>query len=119
MHEIPIVVIKEKEAYQFWLPIHRDFPKVERMGIGNKIEKAFLELLELTFTSAYLQPEQKIVVLARAISKLDMLKFFVQLAWEIKLIPNEKFAELIKRLEEIGRMLGGWKKGLQTKTPAK
>ncbi len=88
-------------------------------GIGIKIEKTFLELLELTFTSAYLQPEQKIIVLARAISKLDMLKFFVQLAWEIRLIPNEKFAELIKRLEEIGRMLGGWKKGLQTKTPAK
>ena len=119
MNEIPIVIIKEKEAYQFWLLIHRDFPKVERMGIGNKIEKTFLELLELTFTSAYLQPEQKIIALARAISKLDMLKFFVQLAWEIKLIPNVKFAELIKKFEEIGRMLGGWKKGLQTKTPAK
>ena len=42
----------------------------------------------------------------------------MQLAWENKLIPTDKYAEISKQLEEIGRQLGGWKKGLQTKTPA-
>jgi hypothetical protein len=95
----------------------RDFPKVERIGIGAKIELSFLIVLELTFTSTYLPPEQKIISLTNTISKLDILKFFAQLAWEEKLIPTEKYADLSKQLEEIGRMLGGWKKGLQTKTP--
>ncbi|MEK7553373.1 MAG: four helix bundle protein [Patescibacteria group bacterium] len=58
-------------------------------------------------------------MLGKIISRLDVLKFFVQLAWENKLIPTEKYAELSKRLKEIGRMLGGWRKGLQNKTPAK
>lgn len=50
---------------------------------------------------------------------MDILKFFAQLAWENKLVPVEKYVELSKNLEEIGRMLGGWRKGLQNKTPAK
>ncbi len=113
--EAPKVLVKEKEVYKYWVTLHRDFPKVERFGIGQKIEQSFLDLLELTFTSVYLAPEQKIVLLGRTIAKMDNLKFFMQLAWEAKLIPTDKFAKISLDLEEIGRMLGGWRKGLQEK----
>lgn len=116
---MPAVIIKQKEAYQFWLALHRDFPKTERFGLGQRIDNAFLWVLEFTFTASYLPPEQKIVLLGKAISRLDVLKFFLQIAWENKLIPNEKYLMLSKKLEEVGRMLGGWKKGLKKKTPAK
>lgn len=58
-------------------------------------------------------------MLSRVISKLDALKFFIQIAWENKLISTEQHIELSKNLEEIGRQLGGWKKGLETKLPPK
>ena len=83
--------------------------------MGQKIEQSFLIVLEYTFTAAYLPPASKIVLLGKTISKLDVLKFFIQLAWESKLISTGKFADLSERLEEIGRMLGGWKKGLEAK----
>jgi len=114
---LPQVILKLKETYQFWITIHRDFPRVERFGIGNKVEQTFIETLELTFCLSYLPPEHKIPILNKAITKLDIVKFFVQLAWESKLISTDKFSKLLKMLEEIGRQLGGWKKGLQTKTP--
>ncbi len=116
--EAPKVLLKEKEVYRFWITLHRDFPKVERFGIGQKIEHLFLDVLELTFVSIYLITEQKTLMLSRTIAKLDNLKFFIQLAWESKLIPTEKYALLSENLEEIGRQLGGWKKGLQKKTSA-
>jgi len=109
--------LKEKDAYQFWLSLHRNFPKTERFGIGQKIESTFLDILEYSFTSVYLSPEPKIILLSKTIAKLDTLKFFSQLAWESKLIPNEKYAEFSEKLEEIGKMLGGWKKGLEQKLP--
>lgn len=109
------VIIKEKEAYQYWLALHRDFPKTERYNLGQKIDWLFLEVLELSFSASYLPPDQKIILLGKTISRLDILKFFLQLAWENKLIPTNKYAELSKMLEEIGRMLGGWKKGLLQK----
>jgi len=87
--------------------------------LGRKIDFIFLEILESTFTAAYLPIDPKIILLGKIISRIDVLKFFSQLAWENKLIPDEKYIELSRRLEEIGRMLGGWKKGLlQKKTPA-
>ena len=109
--------MKQKETYQLWLTIHRNFPRVERLGIGQKIENVFLDVLEMSFACVYLAPEAKIVLLGKVISKLDTLKFFIQLAWEGKIIPHDKFIELSTKLEEIGKMLGGWRKGLQTKTP--
>ena len=117
--EAPKVLLKEKEIYRFWIIVHRDFPKVERFGIGQKIEQSFLDVLELTFASVYLATEQKILMLSRTIAKLDNLKFFMQLAWESKLIPTEKYSKLSENLEEIGRMLGGWRKGLQEKQQTK
>jgi hypothetical protein len=57
-------------------------------------------------------------MLNKAITKLDILRFFMQLAWENKLIPTDKYSELLCQLEEVGRQLGGWKKGLQKKTSA-
>ena len=108
----PVVILKQKEAYQYWLAIHRNFPRVERLGIGQKIEDLFLETLEFSFSCIYLPPESKIIMLGRTISKIDTLKFFYQLAWESKLIPTDKYTELSEKLEEIGRMLGGWRKGL-------
>jgi hypothetical protein len=87
------------------------------LGVGNKIEQAFLDVLELTFCLSYLSPEHKIPMLNKAIAKLDIVKFFAQLTWESKLISTDKYSEFILQLEEIGRQLGGWKKGLQTKTP--
>jgi hypothetical protein len=87
--------------------------------LGGKIEDYFLALLENIFISIYLPPETKIIRLTIAISKLDGVKFFLQIAWENKCVPNEKYSTLSEYLNEIGRMLGGWKKGLEKKTPPK
>ena len=112
-----MVILKEKEAYSLWVRLQKNFPKVERLGVGNKIEQTFLSVLEYTFIAAYQPPEQKIIVLSRTISKLDVLKFFLQLAWENKLISTEHYADISEKTEEIGRMTGGWKKGLEAKLP--
>ncbi len=57
-------------------------------------------------------------MLSKTIAKLDNLKFFMQLAWEAKLIPTEKYTNISRDFEDIGRQLGGWRKGLQKKTSA-
>jgi hypothetical protein len=99
--------------------LQKNFPKTERYGLGQKINQTFLEILEFTFTASYLPSDTKIIMLGKTISRLDILKLFTQLAWENKFVPAEKYIELSKRLEEIGRMLFGWKKGIESKTPAK
>ena len=115
----PIVLVKTKETYATWFKILTNFPKVHRYNLGGKIENSFLSLMENTFVTAYLSGERKQVQLSVAITKLDNLKFFLQLAWENKCLANTSYTDLSSQLDEIGRMLGGWKKGLEMKTPAR
>ncbi len=98
--------------------MHRTLPRTERATLGQKIYQLFLEVIELTYIAAYLPFDQKITGLDKIISRLDILKLFLQVAWENKFIPDEKYIELSAKLQEIGRMLGGWKKGILSKTPA-
>lgn len=114
----PVVLVKSKGAYSLWFNILGDFPKVYRYNLGGKIENCFLLLLENIFTTAYLSGEKKSAQLSIAILKLDKLKFFLQLAWENKCLSSLKYVTLSENLDEIGRMLGGWKKGLDNKTPS-
>ena len=114
----PVVLVKTKEAYSLWFHALADFPKIYRYNLGGKIKGHFLSLLENTFITAYLSGERKSAQLSMAILKLDSLKFFLQLAWENKCLPNIKYSALSENLDEIGRMLGGWKKGLENKTPS-
>lgn len=90
-------------------------PKLYRYTFGGKIDKLFLEVLEIIFRAQYATPEQKLQYLIAGSGKIDLLKFFLQIGWENKLIDNIKYSALSKELDEIGRMLGGWKKGLETK----
>lgn len=62
--------------------------------------------------AGFLDKNQKLPYVQKAIIKLDLLKFFLQVAWEIKALDNKKFILLSEKLNEIGKMLGGWNRQL-------
>jgi len=90
-----------------------NFQKDSRYTIGTKIDSLFLETIELIIKAAYSDKVEKLISLKNASVKLDLLKFFLQIAWEIKSLDNKKYILLSERLDEIGKMLGGWIKVLK------
>lgn len=82
--------------------------KTSRYTLGQKIDDLFIEATELIFLASHLPKEQKTPYLQKASAKLDILKLFLQVSWEIKAIDNGKYAMLSEPLEEVCRMLGGW-----------
>ena len=106
-------VIHDLKTYQLWITLHRDFRKLNEWDLVKRLNKLFLISLELAFCLSYMSVEHKLPMLNKAITKLDILKFFIQLAWENKLISTNKYSDIVSRLGEIGRQFGGWKKGLQ------
>jgi hypothetical protein len=95
-------------AYKLWHECLPNLAKTSRFTLGQKIDDLFIETTELIFSASYLAKEQKLPYLQRATAKLDLLKFFLQIAWEIKDLDNKKYITLSEPLAEIGRMLGGW-----------
>ena len=107
------------EAYKIWHEYLIHFPKYTRHTLGSKVDNLFIETAGLLFTASYTSKDKKLPVIIEALSTFDLLKFFLQVAWEIKSLDNKKYAALSEQLNEIGRMLGGWYKQLLTQTPSK
>jgi hypothetical protein len=102
------VVVRLIEVYKMWHEFMPNMAKTSRFTLGQKIDDLFIETTELIFLASHLTKEQKIPYLQKASAKLDLLKLFIQISWEIKAIDNGKFIVLSEPLEEVGRMLGGW-----------
>lgn len=92
-------------------------PKSERFGLGQKIDQIFITLLETLHRASFTSGTAKISLLGEALLAIDSLRFFIQLCWELKLIPTAQFSAIGQEVEAIGKMVGGWRKGLLTKTP--
>lgn len=97
-----------------WLSFTPHIPKTSKISLGNRIENKFLNLLESSYKAYFSSKESKEKYLLEAIATLDLLKFLLQIAWEGKALGfgNKNFEKISLELEEIGKMLGGWKKGL-------
>ncbi len=116
--QVPSVLIRAKEAYRLWHKYLVNLNRLDRYTVGAKIDEIFLSFLELIFRASFANGKlEKYSILSQAISKCDLLNFFLQLAWEQKVIDHKNYSSLILFLDETGRMLGGWKKSLQEKTP--
>ncbi|MDO8470617.1 MAG: four helix bundle protein [bacterium] len=105
-------------AYKLWHEYFPHFPKTSRYTIGEKIDTLFIEIIENVIIASFLSKQEKVPSIKNGLVKLDVLKFFLQVAWEIKAFDNKKYIELSEQLHEVGKMLGGWKKGLENKTLA-
>lgn len=101
-------------VYKLWDEFRDHFPKKSRYTLGEKIGSLFIDTIELLFIASYLNKEQKLPYLQRASGKLSLLKFFLQITWELKVLDNKKYITLSKHLDEIGKMLGGWMRGIQS-----
>jgi hypothetical protein len=88
-------------------------PKGARYTIGARIENKLLDLLELGYVTYFAKKENKVEKIAECIFLLDKLKFIVSVAWKAELLSNKQYEEIALKLEEVGRMLWGWKNRLE------
>ena len=117
MHRDAPIIQKTYDFYKAFYATVRLFPNEEKYAIGGKIKNTILEILELLIEAGFRKTE-KIPLLEKASIKLDSLKIFIRLTYEIKLINQKKYIQLEEPLQEIGRMLGGWIRSCKTHNPA-
>lgn len=90
-------------------------PQGSRYTLGGKIDALCIETLESLLVASHLPKADKIAFVRTANQKLDLLKFFLQVAWEIKALDTKKYGSLSESIQEIGRMIGGWIRQLETR----
>lgn len=106
-------------VYKTWYGYRDGMAKKSRYTLGDKIDARFIQALELLQVATYQSPADKITTLERALSGVDTLKFLLRICWEVRVFDEKKYATLSEGVQEVGRQIGGWKKGLETKTSAR
>ena len=106
------ILQRVKEGYLLRLEIVPHIRKTGRYTIGIRIENKFLDLLEQTHTAYFTDKNGKAPKIDECIFTLDILKFIITVAWDGRLMADSHFEKVVLKLDEIGRMLGGWKKSL-------
>ena len=92
-------------------------PKTQKYSLGNRIDKIFIEVIELVTGASFLPKTEKLPYVKAAIRKLDTLKILLMISWETRGIVAKQYLNLSIPLDEAGRMLGGWNGQLQKETP--
>lgn len=100
---------KLKEVYLLWFNYYQILPKVHRYSLGQKIDGLFVEIIEAIAVASFLPKEEKQPWVRLAIRKTDTLKVLLMVLWETKSLDNKKYVAISIKMDEIGKMLGGWR----------
>lgn len=106
-------------VYKRWQEYRDHLPKKCRYTLGDRIDNLFIQMLEYLFVASYQNKNEKLPTIIAALRKTDVLKFLLRVAWELNALDTKKYAAISEDMQELGRMIGGWKKGLESKTPAR
>lgn len=91
-----------------WYQYYRVIPKEHRYTLGQKTDNFIVEIIEAISIAIFLKQDEKLPYVRLAIRKTDTLKIFLMILWETKSLDNKKYIQLSEKLNEIGKMLGGW-----------
>src|SRR5580658_2403665 len=110
-HEEPAIVVTKAYDLVLWLlPKAETFSRSYRFSLGERVVAHALDLLLALVQAAY--AANKAGLLQHANSKVNGLRYLLRLAKDLRLLTADSYAFAAERLEEIGRMLGGWQKSV-------
>lgn len=82
------------------------YPKSEKFSLVTDYKRALFDFTGLIITAQ--KKYYKKTTLQDADVKLEMLRIFNNLSYDLRCIDIKKYEIIAKMLDEIGRLLGGW-----------
>jgi four helix bundle protein len=103
-----IIYQKHYDLMLYAFPVINRFPKSQRFVLGQQIETSLLQFGLLIIQANQLR--QKRGKLMEADTELEKLRYLVRLAKDLQFLTLKKYEIMSQRLNEIGKLLGGWMK---------
>ena len=113
MDSLP-VINKTYDVYKDIIGLNTKLEKRWRYSLGLSTENSVLECLEILVMAKNAPKPLKVGYLIKAIAKLETIILKVRLIMEFDLGGKTRLFQLQSKLSEIGRMLGGWLRSVQS-----
>lgn len=104
------IYIKTYELVKIVYRIVAQFRKEYKYTLGAELQAIIWEILDEVIRTNSLADAEKKEGIEKISRLFDRFKIRFRFAYEIGLMTDKKFSVAQKEMEEIGRMVGGWKK---------
>ncbi|MCC6782448.1 MAG: diversity-generating retroelement protein Avd [Planctomycetes bacterium] len=107
-----LIVLQRWEEATGWLLNHtKRWPKAARFTLTQRIENHALDVLELLVQARY-EPGPRAKLLHDVNLRLERLRFLFRTAHEARVQPAPGFESAMRRVDEVGRMIHGWRQAI-------
>lgn len=113
MESLPVIV-KSYELYKGLVEAQQHLSKNWRHSLGLSSENSVLQLMEELVMAKNAPKTSKTLYLIKASATLEVLTMKLRLLLALKLVNPTLVFQLQAKTSEIGRMLGGWLKSVQS-----
>lgn len=100
------ILEKHYELILWIFPLINKFPQKQRFVLGQQIQNIILIILENIIQANY--ERDKTAVLKYISVDLDKFRYLFRLAKDMKFISIRQYEFGANKINEIGKMLGGW-----------
>jgi hypothetical protein len=107
---MPVAVVKVYDFVLWLLPKVENFPRAYRFTVGDRLSAQGLDLMTTLVEAAYSRDKEDL--LTQANRKINSTRYLLRLAKDLKLLSIDSYAFSAEKLDEIGRMVGGWRKAV-------
>ena len=97
---------KHYDLILYAFPIINRFPKAQRFVLGQQIQNCLLDIAKLIVRAN--KQRGKLPTLAEIDIELEKLRLLIRLAKDLRLLAMKQYGLIAERIDEIGRLLGGW-----------
>ena len=103
-----LIVFRKIWEYLFWLrPTVARFSKMHKYSLGVEMEANAMKLLKLIIQANFVELKEPFIL--EAIVEYEVQRIFLRLAFEYKLLNKRQFEFGSNKLDEIGKLLHGWR----------
>jgi len=107
MKQSPIFV-RTYDLLRWLIPVTVKFPRQHRFVLAEAVQKSALGFQDDLLEAAYSETPHE--HLKRADLSLSKLRLYLRLCHDLDLLSRGQYQHVAKMLDEVGRLLGGWRK---------
>jgi len=104
------IIQKAYDLLKFGIVLVGQFPQKHKFTLGDRMQGHLSDVLEILVEAYYAPPAKKRPMLERVNILLELNRHYCRLGYDLGLYNSLKYEDMAKRLNEVGRMNGGWLK---------
>lgn len=104
-----LIYQKYTDVIEYGYNLLKKYPKSEKYGLSSEMRKSMFETIRLIlYANKMSNKYNKLDIINKIDAEIASQKFFVRFSYKSKYINNNNYYEWSKRLDEVGKILGGW-----------